>query len=82
MNVLVVAAGVALICFILYALDRRVRKEPIAWDTAAKLSLVGGGMAGSLVYFLGPETVSAVTQPVVDALPSAVQDMFVGQPTF
>lgn len=82
MIILVAAVGVALVCFIVYALDRRSRKEPIVWEQAGKLSLFGGILAAGIVFAVGTEKVVDAAKPVIDVMPSAVQDMFVGQPTF
>jgi len=52
--ILVTAAiGVALLCFIIYALDRRSRSEPIVWEQAGKLSIFGGIVAAGLVFAIG-----------------------------
>ena len=82
MMILIVAISVAIVCFILYALERRSRREPISWEQAAKISLVGGILAGGITFAVGSETVTDIAKPVINTLPSSVQDMFVGQPTF
>lgn len=74
-----IALAVALICFILYALDRRFRAEPIDWTTASKLTILGGLLSGGIAYTISsPEAVAAVVMPEAPA----VQEMFVGSPTF
>jgi uncharacterized membrane protein len=82
MMILIVAISVAIVCFILYALERRSRREPISWEQAGKLSLVGGIIAAGITFAVGSDNVTIMAKPVIDSLPSAVQDMFVGQPTF
>ncbi len=70
----------ALVCFILYALDRKSKGEPIAFDTAGKLSLFGGLLTSGVVFATTSE-IPAVVETVTEAIPD-VQDMFVGKPTF
>jgi predicted cation transporter len=77
-----IALAVALICFILYALDRRFRSEPIDWMTAAKLTILGGLLSGGIAYTVSsPEVIVEAVKSVVPETP-AVQEMFVGTPTF
>ena len=49
---MLVVAGIAvgLIAFILYALDRKAKGEPIAWDTAAKLTMFSGLVTSGVVF--------------------------------
>jgi predicted cation transporter len=81
-----IALVVALICFILYALDRRMKSEPIEWMSASKLTLLGGLLSGGIAYTVSsPEVVTeTVTAAVAAAAPAAesAQEMFVGVPTF
>lgn len=70
----------ALVCFILYALDRKSKGEPIAFDTAGKLSLFGGLLTSGVV-FATTSDIPTVVETVVESVPD-VQDMFVGKPTF
>ena len=80
MWILYVSVGVALVSFILYALDRRAKQEQIDWFTAAKLTVFGGLMAGGIVFVTqSPETVE-----LIKAIPEGpvIQEMFVGTPTF
>ncbi len=74
-------AAVAIVCFILYALDRKSKGEPIAWDTAGKLSLFGGLLTSGVVFATTAD-VSSVTDIAKEVVPDAVQEMFVGKPTF
>jgi hypothetical protein len=81
MWILYVSVGVALVSFILYALDRRAKEEPIDWFTAAKLMAFGGLMAGGVVYVTqSPETVELIKEVIPEG--PVIQEMFVGTPTF
>lgn len=85
MMLAVTGVAVALVCFILYAIDRKVKKEPIRWDTAGKISVLGGLLTSGVVYATTPtstEAISAVAEVVKEAVPEVAQDMFVGKPTF
>ena len=79
--IIVASLAVAIVSFILYALDRRSKGEPISWETAGKLSLFGGLLTSGVVFSTTAETVSDVAKTVTDTVAST-QDMFVGQPTF
>lgn len=81
MMLIISGVAVALVCFILYALDRKSKGEPIAWDTAGKLS-VFGGLLTSGVVFATTADVPAVVETVKDVVPEVAQDMFVGKPSF
>ena len=79
---LYIAIAASLISFILYALDRRFRSEPIEWLSAAKLTMMGGLLSGGIAYTVSsPESVTEVVKAVVPEAP-AIQEMFVGVPTF
>ena len=81
MWILYVSVGVALVSFILYALDRRAKEQPIDWFTAAKLMAFGGLMAGGVVYVTqSPETVELIKDVIPEG--PVIQEMFVGTPTF
>jgi dihydrodipicolinate synthase/N-acetylneuraminate lyase len=80
---------VALLCFILYVIDRRMRSEPIDWMTALKVTSVGALLSGGTGYALSSEDVSQVVEKVVEVVKEvpvpvseAAQEMFVGVPTF
>jgi len=78
---LYVTISATLICFILYALDRKFRGEPIDWMTASKLSIVGALLSGGIAYTVSsPEAVVEAVKSVAET--PAVQEMFVGVPTF
>jgi len=77
---LYIALAVALICFILYALDRRFRGEPIDWFSASKLTVLGGLLSGGIAYTVSsPEVIAEVVKTEV---PAPAQEMFVGVPSF
>ncbi len=73
--------AVALVCFILYALDRKSKGEHIMWDTAGKLSLFGGLLTSGVVFATTAD-IPQVIEVVKEELPEITQDMFVGKPTF
>ena len=79
MIIAIAAISVALVCFIVYALERRSKGEPIDWTDAGKLSLFGGIISAGVVF---ATTTDVVTDAVKTMdIPSA-QDMFVGKPSF
>jgi hypothetical protein len=81
MMLLYISIGVALVSFILYALDRRSKEEPIDWFTAFKISLFGGLISGGVAYVSqSPETVELVKE-IIPEVP-IVQEMFIGSPSF
>jgi hypothetical protein len=83
MMLVVSGIAVGLIAFILYALDRKAKGEPIAWDTAAKLTTFSGLITSGVVFATTAE-IPAVVETVKEAVGElpAVQEMFVGVPTF
>ena len=77
----------ALVCFILYVGDRRMRDESIDWITALKVSFVGALLSGGVGYSLTSEVVDIkevveVALPQVPQVAEVAQEMFVGIPTF
>jgi hypothetical protein len=75
----IIAGVVALVAVILYVWERRTKQQPIEITDAAKLALGASGIAGGVAYAVtGVENV----QESVEAVTSAVQDMFVGKPEF
>ena len=77
---LVIASiSVALVAFILYALERRSKQEPIVWEDALKMSVFGGLITSGVVFASTAETIQEVVSSV-DI--KDVQDMFVGTPSF
>jgi len=81
MMIVVASLAVAIVSFILYALDRKSKGEPISWETAGKVSLFGGLLTSGVVFATTAETVAEVAKTVTETVAST-QDMFVGQPTF
>jgi hypothetical protein len=81
MMIVYIAIGVSLVSFIIYALDRRSKKEPIDWFTAAKLSLFGGLIASGVAY-VSTSSTSELKEIIPKHEIPLVQEMFVGVPTF
>jgi hypothetical protein len=81
MMMLVAPIAVALVSFILYALDRKSKGEPISWETAAKITVFGGLVTSGVVFASTTDGVAEVVKTVSENVPN-VQDMFVGVPTF
>jgi ABC-type Fe3+-siderophore transport system permease subunit len=81
MMIVVASIGVALVAFILYALERRSKKEPIIWEDALKISVFGGLVTTGVVFATTSEPVSELVSAAVSEA-QAVQDMFVGTPSF
>ena len=79
MIIAIAAISVALVCFIVYALERRSKGEPIDWTDAGKLSLFGGIISAGVVF---ATTTDVVTDAVKNMEVPSVQDMFVGKPSF
>lgn len=82
MLMVVASLAVALTCFIMYAIDRKMKNEKISWDSALKLTLLGGLLTSGVVFATGPEVIQEAVSVVAEGLPSVTQDMFVGTPTF
>jgi hypothetical protein len=77
MMIVVASLAVSIVVFIIYALDRKAKGEPISWETAGKLSLFGGILTSGVVFASSVDNVTEVVKAVVPT-----QDMFVGVPTF
>jgi hypothetical protein len=76
------AALVAVVTFVLYALDRRAKGEPIDMMTALKLTLFGGLTSGGVAYATTTgESVLETVNAIVPEIP-AIQEMFIGEPVF
>lgn len=75
--IVVASLAVSIVVFIIYALDRKAKGEPISWETAGKLSLFGGILTSGVVFASSVDNVTEVVKAVVPT-----QDMFVGVPTF
>lgn len=83
MMLVITSVAVALVVFILYALDRKSKDKPIDWVDAGKLTLFGGILTSGIVFATTtPELVNAVTETVAKVDIPSVQDMFVGIPSF
>jgi len=81
MMIVIASLAVALVAFIVYALDRKAKQEPISWESALKLSLFGGLLTAGIVFSTTSEQIVEVVNTVKESVPN-VQDMFVGIPTF
>jgi len=83
MYILIVASlAVAIVAFIIYALERRSKNEPIVWENAAKISIFGGLITAGVVFGTTTDLPSEVVKETVPAAATAVQEMFVGAPSF
>lgn len=80
MTLVVVSVAVALVTFIMYALDRRSKEKPISWPDALKLT-VFSGLITSGVMFATTSEIPDLTETVKNVA-ETTQDMFVGTPTF
>jgi len=81
MLLIVAALGVAIVAFIVYALERRAKDEPIVWEHAGKLSLFGGLVTAGIVFVTSADT-GVITDTIASIEVPTTQDMFVGIPTF
>jgi len=80
MMLVISSLAVALVVFILYALERRSKSEPIVWVDAGKLSIFGGILTAGVVF-------ASTSEVVKESIPTseittAIQEMFVGTPNF
>jgi hypothetical protein len=83
MYMLIIASiAVALVTFIVYALERKSKGETIRYEDALKLSLFGGLITSGVVFASTADSVPEVTKTVTETIPAAVQEMFVGSPSF
>lgn len=83
MMLIIASVAVALVSFIVYALERRSKKEPIVWEDAAKLSLFSGIVTSGVVFATTADVSTVVeSAKAVPEMAAAAQDMFVGTPAF
>lgn len=82
MMIIIASLAVALVAFIMYALDRRSKGEPIAWEIAGKIFTVSGLLTAGVVFATATDVpvVTEAVKAVADV--STAQEMFVGVPTF
>lgn len=81
--IIIASLAVALVAFIVYALERRSKQEPIVWEDALKLSLFSGIVTSGVVFSTTAEVpVSVVSETIKNTVSESVQDMFVGIPSF
>ena len=81
MSIAFAAMSVAIVAFILYALERRAKNEPIVWEHASKLSLFGGIITAGIVFATTTDP-QAISEAIASIEMPAAQDMFVGTPSF
>jgi len=81
MMIVIASLSVAIVAFILYALERRSKGEPISWEQAGKLSIFSGLITSGVVFATTAEAVTDVANNVIEKA-AEVQDMFVGSPSF
>jgi hypothetical protein len=79
MMLVLVGVSVALVSFIVYALERRSKSEKIIWEDALKLALFGGIVSSGVVF---ASTTDGVKETIAAIDIPNVQDMFVGTPAF
>jgi hypothetical protein len=79
-NLLIVIVLVALAGIAVYAAERYTKKQPVDWTDASKIGLLSGAGAGGLLFAMGGDTEAVVATASVAS--TAVQDMFVGKPSF
>lgn len=81
--IVIAALSVALVCFILYALERRSKSESINWMDAGKVTVIGGIITAAVVFATTTEVIADAVKGVdLPAVAAATQDMFVGKPSF
>jgi len=80
-NLLIMIVVVAVGGVLVYIVERYTKKKPVEWMDAAKIALLSGAGAGGLLYAVGGD-VEAVVASTVSTASVAVQDMFVGRPSF
>jgi Flp pilus assembly protein CpaB len=80
-NLLIMIVVVAVAGVLVYIVERYTKKKQVEWTDAAKIGLLSGAGAGGLLYAVGGDVETVVTSTVATAS-SAVQDMFVGKPSF
>jgi hypothetical protein len=81
MLLVVASLSVAIVAFIVYALERRAKEEPIIWEHAGKLSLFGGIVTAGILFVSNADT-KAVAETIASIEMPSTQDMFVGTPSF
>ena len=84
MMIIIASVAVALAAFIIYALDRRSKEQPIEWDQAGKISILSGLITSGVVFSTTAELPAInpeIVKNIADNLPST-EDMFVGSPSF
>jgi len=77
MMLVVTSVAVAMVCFILYALDRRSREKPVEWTDGLRLSVLGGLISAGVVFSstgidieLPPQIVAPIEQEIFVGVPN------------
>lgn len=81
--IVIASIAVGLVAFIIYALERRTKNEPIMWDSAGKLTLMSSLITAGVVFATTADisSVKDAVEATSSVIPD-VQDMFVGTATF
>lgn len=79
-NLLIMIVIVAVASVLIYIVERYTKKKPVEVSDAAKIGLLSGAGAGGLLYAMGGDVETVTT--TVSTATNAVQDMFVGKPSF
>jgi hypothetical protein len=72
---LTILAVVVFATVVIYVVERYTKSKPIDSLDAVKLGVLSAGLTGGVIYTLGEGNVG-------DIVSSAVEDMFVGKPSF
>ena len=78
----IISVAVALVAFIIYALERKSKSEEIVWTDALKLSMFGGLVSAGIVFATTAEPVKQAVEVATTTATAAAQEMFVGTPAF
>ena len=83
MMLIVISLAVSLVAFIMYALDRRSKEQPISWPDAMKLTVFSGLITSGVVFATTSDLPNlAESIKVVAENVQSSADMFVGTPQF
>jgi len=80
-TLLVASIAVAMVAFILYAIERKSKGESIVWEHAGKISAFSGLVTSGVVFATSGEGMPDLTKAVAENV-APIQEMFVGTPTF
>ena len=77
-TIAIIAISIASVVAIVYIWDQRQRSGHVEWESAAKVAVGAGSIAGGVAYAVGTDTLFEA----VETATSAAQEMFVGKPEF